>query len=219
MKSHLSHGTVYRIITEDLQLKCVHARWVPHYLNPSQKQDRISTAQNILKFFQQNHRSIQDRLVVTDEKWFYHRSVETKSSNTAWLPVDAPPPRVVKRTTFEKKTMVIVAFSFDGKFHIDAVPANETVTGAYYCQFLKRIIHNYGRHVHPLRAEQMVLMHDNARPHVKSVSSSISRKKRHTSFPTSLEPRLQHAGQIGLHIPGAQQKWTPFWRAENIFER
>jgi hypothetical protein len=167
VETNLSRGTVYRILTEDLQLRSVIARWIPHYLSQQQKQNRVSMAENILHFLQQHRRSIQEQLVVTDEKWFYHRSLGTKSSNRAWSSQDTPQPRVVKRTSFEPKTMGIVAFSFDGKFQIDVVPSHETVTGDYYCHFVKKIIHNYQRHVNALTPDKMVLMHDNARPHMK----------------------------------------------------
>lgn len=183
VETNLSHGTVYRILTEDLQLRSVVARWIPHHLSLLQKQNRVTMAENILHFLQQHRRGIQEQLVVTDEKWFYHRSMGTKSSNRAWSSKDTPQPRVVKRNQFEPKTMAIVAFSFDGKFQIDIIPSDETVTGAYYHQFLKKIIHNYQRHVNALTADKMVLMHDNARPHMQSDVTEYLQKKQVTLLP------------------------------------
>jgi transposase len=163
--TNASYGTIQRILTEELQLKWVTAKWVPHMLTQEQKEERVAMAQNILHFFTQHRRNIAKRLVVTDEKWIYHRAVGTKTSNKIWSSKDAERPHVVRRLQHEKKSMITVAFTFTHKFCVDLMPPGETITGDYYIKFLRQMIHNFGRHVEPLHASEMVLMHDNARPH------------------------------------------------------
>ena len=65
----------------------------------------------------------------------------------------------------KKKMMITVAFTFEGKFCVDVLPPGETITSDYYVDFLQKVMHNFSRHVDPLPAHEMILMHDNARPH------------------------------------------------------
>ena len=73
--------------------------------------------------------------------------------------------------------MVTVAFSFDGKFCVGILPAGDTVNADNYQAFLRKVIHNYSRHVDPLVASDMVLMHDNARPHTAMSTVRFLQKK------------------------------------------
>ena len=172
-----SHGTIQRILGEDLQLKWTTAKWIPHSLTEDQQAMRVHDAKVILQYLGKHRRDILPRLVITDEKWFYHRTVGTKISNKIWASGDACQPRTVRRKQHDAKTMVIAAFSFDGMFCIDALPPGVTVNGDYYINFLRRVIHNYGRHETPLLPKNMVLMHDNARPHVASSVTQFLEQK------------------------------------------
>ena len=77
----LSFCRVQRILTDNLEMKHVAARWVPHALN----EVRIQFTQEILKILDSRvlKRTIKERLVVTDEKFIYHRALGTKQSNSA----------------------------------------------------------------------------------------------------------------------------------------
>lgn len=172
-----SHGMIQRILSEDLNLRCVTARWVPHDLTPEQKDNRVRESRNILQFFSRHRRVITDRLIVVDEKWIFHRTVGTKSSNKVWASEDSIKPTVVRRLQHERKSMIIVAFSFDGHFCVDVLPHGQNVNSDYYLQFLRQVIHNYGRHVHPLLPNDMVLMNDNARPHTTRAVSDFLQQK------------------------------------------
>jgi hypothetical protein len=172
-----SHGTIQRILMEDLHLQWRTAKWVPHFLSEDNKKMRVADAKEILKFLEKHRRDISHRLVITDEKWFYHRTVGTKTWNKTWISKDAPQPRTVKRIQYEAKTMVIVAFSFDGKFTIDALAPGNTVSGDCYINFLRHLIHNYRRRQDPLLPNNMVFMHDNARPHTSATVSHFLDQK------------------------------------------
>ena len=65
--------------------------------------------------------------------------------------------------------MTIVAFCFDGKFHTRIVPPGDSVTGETYLDFIRSLNHHFSRlRQHNLQLHEMVLQHDNARPHIKA---------------------------------------------------
>ena len=47
----MSSGTVHKILTEELNLQKISARWVPHLLTDEQKEKRVKLSKNLLKKF------------------------------------------------------------------------------------------------------------------------------------------------------------------------
>jgi len=133
--SRLSHGTVSRILHDDLQMKSVLAKWVPHTLSDVQKEARVKCALDMLAFYHRNRASFPRKLVIIDEKWVYYRAIGTKADNRSWLKEGEPKPQVPRRIQHEKKSMIILAVCFDGKFYLDVVPQHQNVDGDYYLEF------------------------------------------------------------------------------------
>jgi hypothetical protein len=171
--SRLSHGTVSRI-HEDLQVRSVLAKWIPYKLSDVQKEVRVACAADMLSFYHQNRASFSRRLITIDEKWVYYRATGTKDSNRCWLGEDDPKPQVPRRIQHEKKSMIILAACFDGKFYLDVVPHGQNVDGDYYVEFLKKMRHSFHRRsTGNVDWHEMVIQHDNARPHTKASVSAF----------------------------------------------
>ena len=64
--------------------------------------------------------------------------------------------------------MIIVGVTFSGNFHCQVIERGGIIDGDRYLDFLKTLNHNFSRHINPLYWNQMFLLHDNARPHVKA---------------------------------------------------
>ena len=86
-------------------------------------------------------------------------------------------PSIPRRMQHDRKVMVILGVSFDGKFCLSIVPHNETVTGEVYVEFLRRMNHNFSRRVDALHWNDMILQHDNARPHSSQQVRSFLQEK------------------------------------------
>jgi transposase len=176
----ISHGSIHAILHDDLQYTSVLSRWVPHYLDANQRQQRVQSAADMLKFFQLHRRDISNRLVVVDEKWIYFRDVGTKNSNRAWVPQDDKNnrPTIPRRLQHEKKCMFLLAFCFDGKFVLHMLPHSATVDGVVYQEFLTKVRHSFHRRVtNPLDWNEIILQHDNARPHTAAPVREILNRK------------------------------------------
>ena len=140
------------------------ARWIPYSLSQRHKEERIECAATIQRILRRT--GIDDRLVITDEKFVFFRSLGTKQSNSAWVPPDGDKPRVQRRVQGEQKRMIIVAVTFSGRCHFEMLEKSETVDAQRYKHFLMNTVHNFSRHVVPLTWKDMLVMHDNARSHI-----------------------------------------------------
>jgi [histone H3]-lysine36 N-dimethyltransferase SETMAR len=173
---NITKSTIYRIITEDLHLHSVTAKWVPHELSLEQQEARVKGCKEIKKMLSLS--TTVNRLVVVDEKWVYDRPIGKKMTNKCWLSPDAAKPQIPKRMTVEKKRMIVVAATFTGYFHVEALPSGNNFNAAYYIEFLKRMIRSFSRRaIHPIEWKELILMHDNARPHVAAGVFEFLQKK------------------------------------------
>ena len=96
----MSSTTIFRILHEDLHMKSVIGRWVPHYLTEEQKEKRMNYAMNILKVL--NRKDVRSRLIVTDEKWVYQGTIGTKNVHRRWVAADGD---TEERTVTARRTI------------------------------------------------------------------------------------------------------------------
>ena len=170
--------TVHRIVHEKLGLRMVKVRWVPHLLSDDNKQERVARAKDFLAVLRSRRLLKEEKvLVVIDEKMLYHRAVGNKSCSHAWIGPDGDAPTAAKRLQIERKTMIIVAVTSDGRYSFDVLDQGESINGERYKQFLVRMEHNFRRHCRPLSWNRMMLMHDNARPHTCKLVQEFLQEK------------------------------------------
>lgn len=165
--SGIPSSTVHRILTQDLGLRSLLAHWVPHELTEDQKKARVICAKAICECVEME-KAVRN-LLITDEKWLYHRSIGSKNSNRAWVDTAAGDqrPQVARRSLSDKKTMIIVGVCFDGKSHVEVVEKGSSVDGERYCRFLANAFRNFRRlRSGSLEFNDASIQHDNARPHI-----------------------------------------------------
>ncbi|EYC30978.1 hypothetical protein Y032_0004g1883 [Ancylostoma ceylanicum] len=81
----ISHERVIHILHNELGLKKLSARWVPHLLTPEQKRIRARTSAECLEIFRKNPTDFKRRLITMDETWIHHYTPETKNSQNSGL--------------------------------------------------------------------------------------------------------------------------------------
>lgn len=163
----ISKDSVRRILEDSLSLRKVCSVWVPYKLSDSNKRDRIECARLLMKTFDEN--TLEDCLrfwATEDETWVCFESVGTKQENKAWLPLGASRPRVLSPKLTNRKTMLVVAFTGDGKINIEAIPAGDTLNSERFIQFVKDTGRKWRTlRSSPTRLSELWWQHDNARPH------------------------------------------------------
>jgi len=74
----INSSTVHRIISEDLRMKKVSARWVPRMLTEEQKKMRVDVCTDLFSRLQAEPQTFLDRIVTQDETWVHYFDPETK---------------------------------------------------------------------------------------------------------------------------------------------
>lgn len=95
----ISYGSIQRILTNELHMRKVSARWVPKMLNDEQKKKRIDMSRANLEKFQADKENFLSRFVTMDETWIHHFDPETKQQSMTWKRADEPTPKKFKMSS------------------------------------------------------------------------------------------------------------------------
>lgn len=142
--------------------------WVPHVLTERNKEKRLQLAAQHLA----RHRATRGhrdrflyRIVTGDEKWCFYVNMKHRKEWTT--PGLTPKPRV-KPDLHPKKTMICVWWDCEGPVHWEMLENNRTVDRNLYVAQLHRVNEAF-QQKRPNRRGKVILLHDNARPHVAQV--------------------------------------------------
>lgn len=159
----ISYGSVQKIITEDLAMRKVCAKFVPRVLSNEQKVNRKQISQEILNCVQRNPNFF-DNVITGDETWCFEYDPETKRQSTEWHTKNSPRPKKAKMNKSRIKSMLICFFDRRGVVHREFVPPGQTMNATFYVNVLDRLRKRILR-VRPDIADSWKLHHDNAPCH------------------------------------------------------
>lgn len=158
------HMSILRILKEDLKLRNVCAVWVPHELTPDNKQLRVNCAKHIRRSL--IHADWHSLYAVEDETFIPFDPLLPKSENRTWIPKDEPRHQVVRPTLTTRKCLLLVAFTPNKRFSVEALPYGQTVTAERMIDFIQHTGEKWrGLRAHPVHLNQLMWQMDNARPH------------------------------------------------------
>ncbi|XP_061195372.1 histone-lysine N-methyltransferase SETMAR-like [Saccostrea echinata] len=95
----ISSGTAFTILSQHSDMKRVSARWIPKLLTDEDKTRRLHLSRAFLGRHS-NEDDFLQRIVTTDETWFFHYDPETKQQSSTWKRKSSPPPpkaKVIRR--------------------------------------------------------------------------------------------------------------------------
>lgn len=131
-KVRSSYGTVERILTQDLNMRKVSARWVPRLLSSSDKERRVACSKGFLRRYRREGTEFLDRIITLDETWLHHFEPESKRQSSVWKTPASPPPKKAKVVKSMKKHMFVFVMDRKGMLLIHQVPDGQTVTADYF---------------------------------------------------------------------------------------
>jgi histone-lysine N-methyltransferase SETMAR len=140
----VSYGSVQTILTSELNMRCVAAKFVPRLLTPEQKEHRVTVCQDLCERAADNP-SFMSRIITGDESWVYGYDPETKRQSSQWKSPSSPRPKKARMSCSSMKTMFIVFFDIRGIVHREFVPQGQTVNKTFYCEVLRRLRENIRR--------------------------------------------------------------------------
>ncbi|XP_066994420.2 histone-lysine N-methyltransferase SETMAR [Anabrus simplex] len=166
----MSSERIYYILTEELGMKKLTARWVSRLLTLDNKRTRLKMSKQSLARFQCNQQDFLCRFVTTDETWVHYYTPETKQQSKQWKHADSPPPKKAKAVRSAGKVMASVFWDAKGILLIDYLPTGQTITGQYYANLLDQLQEKI-RETRPGLARKKVIFHqDNAPPHTSVIA-------------------------------------------------
>lgn len=154
-------------------------KWVPHSLNNFQKFQRMEICNSLL--IRNNTCPFLHRIVTCDEKWVLYNN---QRRSAQWLNVGESPRHMSKPDLHQKKIMITVWWSMGGVIHFSFLDPGETITADKYCTELEEM-HRKLIIKHPAMTNRhgVILLHDNARPHISKVTLNKLKDLKYETLP------------------------------------
>lgn len=173
-EANISKASVAYIMKEMLKKRKISARWVPHSLSPEQREQRVVIATQLLDRFHREGEDFLKRIVAIDESWIRDFEPELKSQSMEWKGKGSPRGVKFRRQQSKVKQMIILAYDWEGVLVCDRVQQGTTVDAARYAYFLQKKLRPQIRKIRPqLLAAGVLILHDNARPHLSASVQAI----------------------------------------------
>lgn len=161
----ISKERVHFILTNELGMHKLSARWVPRLLSAENKRIRHLCSQAGLDRFNQNRTDFLRRFITMDETWVHYYTPETKEQSKQWTHRGSPPPRKAKVVASAGKVMASIFWDSKGILLIDYLPKGKTISGQYYADLLDRLLIMIREKRPGLLKKKILYHHDNASVH------------------------------------------------------
>jgi hypothetical protein len=115
-ESEMSLGSVHAVLTEDLSMRRVAAKFVPRLLTEEQTENRLNICLDLQARIKTDPNFL-SRVVTCDETWVYAYDPETKQQSSQWKNKGSPRPKKVRQVRDKNKVMLIVFFDIRGIIH------------------------------------------------------------------------------------------------------
>ena len=172
----ISMGSCHSILTEDLGMKRVAAKFVPRLLTPEQKEFRVMTSSDLLETSRDDP-SFSSSIITGDETWVYGYDPETKAQSSVWKHPDSPRPKKARQVRSKTKVLLTAFFDHRGVVHYEYAPQGQTVTKEYYLEVLRRLRDAVRRKRPDMWATgNWKLHHDNAPAHASHLIQNFLAK-------------------------------------------
>ena len=160
--TNIPKSTVFRILTKQLQFVSKHLRWIPHFLNSSQKLKRVSQSRELLRVLEEARETDYKLFYTGDESWFY---LDTDYDHQ-WLPREEKPPDRIKQKIDSKKYMVTIFWNPTGFLIVEALDDDMVFNSDYFRDEILEQIKDRTSDDREILGGNLILHFDNARPHI-----------------------------------------------------
>jgi histone-lysine N-methyltransferase SETMAR len=168
----ISTERVLHILKNELGLRKLLTRWVPHSLTLDQKRIRVRLSQQHLDRFRKNKTDFVRRFITMDETWVYHYDPELRQQTAEWTEPGCSAPKQVKGSKSSKKIMASVFWDAKGILMIDYLQTGKTITGEYYCSLLDQLDVKIREKRPGLKKKKIIFHQDNAPAHKSALTIS-----------------------------------------------
>jgi len=149
----VNYGACQRVLTEELDVQHVAAKFVPRILTADQMHQRVSVCTELCQLATDDEMFL-STVITGDESWVYGYDPETKRQSSQWKSPTSPRPKKARRVKSNLKNMIITFFDIKGIVHKEFIPRGQTVNSGFYCEVLRRLYEKVRRHRPQLWREQ-----------------------------------------------------------------
>jgi histone-lysine N-methyltransferase SETMAR len=176
-ETSINRFTIFEIIHSALRLRKLNSRYVPHILTDENRAKRVDFSKENLAYYRDGPGRLSN-IFTGDEVMIYWRQLGRKSSNASWVGEGEAPRTVVKRSTFDNKTLFSIFFRATGPLNVHAVNRGTSIDNKYYIKHCLTPAINAIKEDRPLSGTHaMKLLHDGAKPHTaQNVDNFLLRK-------------------------------------------
>jgi histone-lysine N-methyltransferase SETMAR len=188
----IGYGTCQRILTAELSMHHVVAKFVPRILIAAQKQQHVNVCEKLHQIASDNATFL-SRVITGDESCIYGYDPETMQQFSQWNGPNSLRPKKTRQVKSKVKSMLIIFFDIKGTVHREFILAGQTVSSAYYCDVLRRLRENMLRlHLKLWRQKNWLLHHNNALSHTSFFTRKFLTKNMtvipHPPYSPDLDP-------------------------------
>jgi histone-lysine N-methyltransferase SETMAR len=90
---------------EELDMKKICARWMPHLLTAGQKHTRMKISEQCLECFNKNKTDFVHRFITMEETWIHHYTPESKQQSKQWTEAGCSAPKKTRSVPSAGKVM------------------------------------------------------------------------------------------------------------------
>ena len=103
----ISVGSCHHILTEELKMHRIAAKFVPRLMTSDQPAHRVQVCQNLLDH-SENDEEFLSKIITGDESWVYGYDVETKVQPSQWTSKTSPRPKKARQVRSKIKVLLTV---------------------------------------------------------------------------------------------------------------
>ena len=148
----VGYGTCQRVLTEQLGMHRVAAKFVPRILTADRKQQRFNVCTELRQLVSDDEAFL-SRVITGDESWVYGYDPQTKRQSSQWKSPTSPRSKKARQVKSNLKSMIITLFDSKGTVHKEFVPTGQNVNSGFNCEVLRPLREKLRRHSSPALAE------------------------------------------------------------------
>jgi len=181
---NISYGSVQSILTDNLQMRRVSAKFDPRLLTGEQMENRVSVCTE-LKDRLDADPHFMAKIITEDETWVYGYDPETRNQSSQWKTSGSSRPKKARQSKSNVKVMLIFFFDSEGIVRLEFVPRGTTVNAEYYKGILQSLRNDVRRNRPEKWVNEFLFHHDTAPCHTSLLIREVLAEKKGYLLSTS----------------------------------